>query len=61
MRNEITEQYYPEKVSIYDFFQIIDDDKGRQAFIENMKNLKIEDQFPEDWADIFCRWMELNK
>lgn len=59
-RDIIIEQFYPDKVTILDFFNLIDDKELRENFIENMKNLKYDDmKYPEKWMDIFSRWSEL--
>lgn len=59
-RNPITAMYYPDKISAKEFFEIINDTKSQDTFIENMKNINLnEDKYPEDWLDYFSRWMEL--
>lgn len=61
-REWATEEYYPEKISLEDFFNIIDDRKARENFIENMKYLnQLDLKYPEKWASMFCRWLELNE
>lgn len=60
-RSEMIEQMYPDKVTAEDFIKIITDTNTNKAFIKNMKHLKLENKYPEDWAEIYCAWMELIK
>lgn len=60
MRNEITEQFYPEKISLKEFFEILCDEQSIEMFKENMKKLKVEEEFPEVWAKMFVAWLEMD-
>ena len=62
MRNWVTEHHFPDKVTVEEFFEILFDEEEKQGFIQNMKNLQVEEkQFPEEWAHIFIAWKEMNK
>ena len=60
MRNEITKDYYPEKIDIEDFLNEITD--SMRPFSENMRSLgMVDEKYAEDWMEIFTNWMEMSK
>jgi len=61
-RNDITELYHPDKVTVEEFVRIITNEGALKAFVANMNNLdKLpEEQYPEEWIETFAAWMEMN-
>ena len=61
MRNEITEQYFPDKVTVYDFINEIEE--YLKPFLANMEYLGYHSKelYMEEWADMFIRWNEMVK
>lgn len=61
-RDVITSQYYPDKVLVDEFMNIINDSKSQENFIKNMKilfnNVVL---YPEEWADYYIKWLELRQ
>lgn len=62
MRDEITTIHFPDKVTIDEFFELLFDQEEKEAFVRNMERLKVEvEQYPEEWAQTFLAWKELNR
>jgi hypothetical protein len=64
VRNPITEEFYPDKVTAEEFTHIITNELRTANFILNMQaldNFRGKKLYPEDWMSIFTRWSELNK
>lgn len=59
IRKETTEEFYPDKLSVDEFSEyILNTAKG---FIENMKNLKLDDRYAEEWMETFAAWSEIEQ
>ncbi len=60
-RNPITEQYYPNEVSLYEFIAIIERDLP--TFRRNMEQLKTSETkyYPEEWMRILVNWYEFGE
>jgi len=64
MRNPDTASYWPAETTVDDFLEaiakaVMDED----IFEYNMKKLfgGYATKFPEEWMELFTKWMELNK
>lgn len=59
IRKETTEEFYPDKLSVDEFSEyILNTAKG---FVENMKNLKLDDRYVEEWMETFATWNEIEQ
>jgi len=60
-RNVITEMYHPSPMWAQEFVELISNPEALQNFVTNMNNLDMGPKLPEEWAELFVKWMELNK
>lgn len=61
-RNWATNNYYPDKMTVEEFIEIIDE-RSLKAFAANMNNHEDwrQKKYAEDWMDMFARWMDLDQ
>lgn len=59
IRKETTEEFYPDKISIDEFYQEVL--ASAQAFVLNMKHLKLEERYIEEWMETFSAWSEIEQ
>lgn len=61
IRKETTELFYPDKISIYNFVEILGL-KSNHSFITNMENLgnqALQYRYIEEWTETFLVWSEI--
>lgn len=58
IRKETTETFYPDKISLEDFKEVIN---GFEAFVRNMENLGVSNKqkYIEEWVQTFLSWSEI--
>jgi len=59
IREDTTLDFYPEKMSVEEFAGRVLD--SRDAFVNNMLHMKLEDQYAEEWMETFCAWSEIEQ
>lgn len=59
IRKGTTEEFFPDKMSIDEFYE--DVLHGAKSFVANMKNLKLEDRYAEEWMETFAVWSEIEQ
>ena len=56
---DTTAEYYPDKLTVDEFADEIKE--SIDAFVNNMRYLKIEENWAEDWIETLGAWMEMEK
>jgi hypothetical protein len=61
-REYMTEEYYPDKITVEKFVQIITNEELLRNFVTNMNNLDQipQERYPEEWIKTFAAWAEMN-
>lgn len=57
VKDQMTIEYYPDKLTLEEFCEEIQD--SICDFACNMKDLKVESKYAEEWMKMFVAWMEM--
>jgi hypothetical protein len=59
IRKDTTEKFYPERISLEDFVEIM---KGVECYAHNMKHLHCTKyRYVEEWLECFAAWSEIEE
>ncbi len=59
-RDFVTKLYFPNKLTLVETLKIMNKADNIETFLNNIGLTEDDTKYPEEWAKLYCQWLELN-